>query len=159
MSQYNNTKKYIYSEGEQIYDIYRKKKGIVKYLRNDTREKSLRQLDPTRYYYFIEYDDNSFDTYVSANDFFSSNENVIGQGQGQGQGQRQELPDFDYRTFNLGQKFVCLTNNKSGTVRYLRNDTYEKSKRHSDSSHYYYNIDFDDGTFETYMHGMYLKPI
>lgn len=26
-------------------------------------------------------------------------------------------------------------------------------------THYYYNVDFDDGTFETYIHGKNLTPL
>ena len=141
-----NDTKYIYSTGEQIYDIYRKKKGIVKYLRDDSYEKSQRQNDPYHYYYFIEYCDGSFDTYVSIKDFIPYEE-IYDNG------------SFDYKNFQNGHRFYCINSNKFGTVRNLRNDSHEKLMRQSDLTHYYYHVDFDDGTFETYIHGMYLKPV
>ena len=44
-------------------------------------------------------------------------------------------------------------------MRNLRDDSHEKFIRQSDPTHYYYNVDFDDGTFETYIHGKNLTPL
>lgn len=91
MSTYNINTKYIYSQGEKIYDIYKKKSGIIKHLRDDSREKSLRQTDPNHYYYFIEYDDGSFDTYVSYNNFIVLNE--------------ENYNNIESKLSSLGEKF------------------------------------------------------
>lgn len=63
------------------------------------------------------------------------------------------------KNFNCGQRFYSIFNNKYGTIKYLRDDSHEKQMRQSDPTHYYYHVDFDDGSFETYIHGMHLKPI
>ena len=158
MSQNQNNTKYIYSIGEKIYDKYRKKTGVIKCLRDDSHEKLIRQSNPFHYCYFIEYDDDSFDTYVSVNSFIPyeekyDNENIKFVESNLNYGK------FDYKNFHQGQKFYCTCNNKNGTIRYLRDDTYEKSLRQSDPSHYYFHVDFDDGSFETYIHGMYLQAV
>jgi hypothetical protein len=137
---------YIYDEGDHIYNIYIKKQGIIKSLRNNSYEKSKREKDPTHYYYHIDYDDGSFNTYVNINDFIQIN-NI-------------KINDLDnnitYSNYLPGHRFICKSNNKNGTIRYLRNDSYEISSRKSNSNHYYYSVDFDDGTFETYIHGINL---
>jgi hypothetical protein len=46
-----------------------------------------------------------------------------------------------------------------GTIRYLRDDSYEKEMRKKDSFHYYYYIDFDNGKFDTYVHALSIKRI
>jgi hypothetical protein len=46
--------------------------------------------------------------------------------------------------------------NKLGTVNYLRDDSTEQASRKADSTHYYYSVTFDDGTFETYLGQMYM---
>ena len=140
--------KYIYSRGEEIYDIYKKKNGIVKYLRDDSHEKSIRQYNPTHYYYYIEYCDCSFDTYVSITNFIPLENKYF----------NETICDFDYKNFKQGQRF-CTNSNKLGTVRNLRDDSHENFMRQSDPTHYYYNVDFDDGTFETYIHGKNLTPL
>ena len=160
-SKVNN--KYIYSQGEKIYDFNRKKNGTVKYLRDDSQEKSLRQLNSTHYYYFIEYDDNSFDTYVNGNDFIPVDEQKYNEQKYYKEKFNSYNIDsnikYDYKNFNHGQRFYCEFNDKYGTVIHLRDDSHEKLMRQSDSTHYYYHVDFDDGSFETYIHGIYLKPI
>lgn len=153
----NNNSKYIYSPGEQIYDIYRKKKGIIKYLRDDEYEKSRRLSNPAHYCYFIEYDDKSFDTYVSVNDFIPCQENNLEFDQTKSAIYYKN--ENDYKNFKEGQKFFCSFNKKKGTIKYLREGEREQFIRLSDPTHYYYHVDFDDGTFETYIHGMFLKPI
>ena len=73
-------------------------------------------------------------------------------------------------TFNQFQPNVCNSQlffpgnrfsymGKLGTVKYLRDDDYEKSKRRTDSTHYYYSVDFDDGSFETYLGQYYMVHI
>lgn len=46
---------------------------------------------------------------------------------------------------------IVTDSGKIGTINYLRNDSYEKSIRLEDPTHYYYCVDFDDDSFETYM--------
>jgi len=57
--------------------------------------------------------------------------------------------------FQEGSRFRHINHgsraNKLGTVKYLRNDSLEQMKRAADPNHYYYHVDFDDGTFETYL--------
>ena len=52
--------------------------------------------------------------------------------------------------FVTGDKFININTNKKGTVRRLRDDDYEKLQRKNDLTHYYYHVDYDDGSFETY---------
>jgi len=59
--------------------------------------------------------------------------------------------------FSPGSRFVYM--GKNGTVRRLRDDDYERNKRLADPTHYYYSVDFDDGTFETYLGQYYMVPI
>lgn len=49
--------------------------------------------------------------------------------------------------------------NKVGTVDYLRDDSTEQASRKADSTHYYYCVRFDDGTFETYLGQMYMYKL
>lgn len=159
MSTHNINIKYIYSQYEKIYDIYRKKSGVIKYLRDDSREKLMRESNPNHYYYFIEYDDGSFDTYVSVNDFVPYKEHNYNREKINNDNIESSIIEYDYNNFTAGQRFNCKSNNKCGTVRYLRDDSHEKQMRKSDPNHYYYHVDFDDGSFETYIHGKYLEPI
>ena len=64
-----------------------------------------------------------------------------------------------YPKFDKGDKFIHIYNKKTGTIRSLRDGSYEKKERAKDPSHYYYHVDFDDGTFETYMHQQYMKLV
>ena len=38
---------------------------------------------------------------------------------------------------------------KTGTINYLRNDSWEKKNNHP-SGKFYYSVNYDDGSFETY---------
>jgi len=68
-----------------------------------------------------------------------------------------------HQVFATGQRFrhigMGTRADKYGTVRYLRDDTYEKVKRAQDPTHYYYHVDFDDNTFETYLNQMYMVEL
>lgn len=141
--------------GDKIFNIWRKKSGKIVNLRNDTREREMREQDPSHYYYHIDYDDGSFDTYVSVNSLIECDKqknykNIQTQTQ-------SELST--YNNYKRGQRFINTCTNKAGTIRYLRDDEYEKNQRKSNPTHYYYNVDYDDGSFETYEYGKYLKPI
>lgn len=70
---FNREVKCFYYPGDKIFDICRKKKGIIRRLRDDTYEKSQIESDPTHYYYYIDYDDGTFDTYVCCRFLVSDN--------------------------------------------------------------------------------------
>jgi hypothetical protein len=64
------------------------------------------------------------------------------------------------QVFTTGQRFRHIgMGTRYGTVRYLRDDTHEKAKRAQDPTHYYYHVDFDDNTFETYLNQMYMVEL
>ena len=56
--------------------------------------------------------------------------------------------------FSKGDKFNWFnldgSINKSGIIKYLRNDEWEKENSHK-KGNYYYSVDFTDGSFETYL--------
>lgn len=52
--------------------------------------------------------------------------------------------------FFEGDRFVNEYTKKIGTVKSLRDDQYEKIQRLSNIDHYYYSVNYDDGSFETY---------
>ena len=72
---------------------------------------------------------------------------------------RENLIDAAKQLFHEGSRFRHvnhgLRSNKIGTVRNLRNDSLEKMSRTTNPNHYYYHVDFDDGTFETYLGQMW----
>ena len=68
INQLNLSNIQLFNQWDKIYDIWKKKHGTVKYLRNDTYEKNCRKNNQHTYYYFIDYDDGTFDTYVNGND-------------------------------------------------------------------------------------------
>ena len=140
----------MFYKGDKVYNILINKFGIVVNLRNDSREKKMREQDPSHYYYHIDYDDGSFDTYVSGNCLIVHNQYLQPQLQ-------TEFPT--YHNYKQGQRFINKHTNQTGTIRYLRDDEYEKNQRKSNPTHYYYHVDYDDGSFETYEYGGYLKPI
>jgi len=61
-----------------------------------------------------------------------------------------KLQKYMPKLFNEGDKFKLINQglSKNGTVRYLRNDTYEQNKN---PRTFNYHVDFDDGTFDTYL--------
>jgi hypothetical protein len=56
----------LFNEEDRIYNKFLKKNGTIKYLRDSEYERNLRKNDSSHYRYFVEYDDKSFDTYVSS---------------------------------------------------------------------------------------------
>ncbi|VVU94741.1 hypothetical protein CPAV1605_466 [seawater metagenome] len=66
-------------------------------------------------------------------------------------------PKVSYPKFDSGDRFVNTLNGKKGTVRRLRNDSHEQSKRRTDPTHHYFHVDYDDGTFETYQSQDFMK--
>ena len=136
----------MFYSGDKVYDTSVEKSAIVVNLRNDSHERLMRSKDPTHYYYHLNYDDGTFDTYVSGEYLTKLQYNQ--------QSNPQSNPQFE-----PGQRFVNTITNKTGTIRYLRNDEREKNLRLSDKSHYYYHVDYDDGSFETYEYQLNLKQI
>ena len=128
----------MFYSGDKVYDSSVEKSAVIVNLRNDSHEKLMRSKDHTHYYYHLNYDDGTFDTYVS----------------GKYLTKIQSNPQFE-----PGQRFVNTITNKIGTIRYLRNDERERNLRLSDPSHYYYHVDYDDGSFETYEYQLNLKKI
>lgn len=62
--------------------------------------------------------------------------------------------------FKLGDRIIynpnCSNKGKIGTIKYLRDCTYERNMRSKNPYHYYYCVKFDDGTFDTYISGMFM---
>ena len=155
----------MFSKGSYIYNKFIEKKGIVKYLRDDMYEKEQRKSNPNHFYYYIDYEDGSFDTYVNgANLNLDSNSNLNSNLNSNSNlstnAKYTNSWDIPYENNNyaqghllIGRRFVCKYSDKSGSVRSVRDDEYEKEKRKSDPTHWYYYVDFDDGTYETYMSG------
>ena len=56
-----------------------------------------------------------------------------------------------YQMFNSGDKVKNIFNSKTGVVESLRNDKHEQQQRRSNPNHYYYTINYDDGSFDTYV--------
>lgn len=146
----------IFNSGEEVYDIMVKKSAVIVNLRNDSHERLMRSKDPTHYYYHINYDDGTFDTYVSG-EHLTKNQNL----NEKTQTQSNCYSNLEYNPqFEPGQRFINTRTNKTGTIRYLRNDERERNMRLSNPTHYYYNVDYDDGFgFETYEYGQNLKLI
>lgn len=160
--QYVSTdKKYLYSPGEKVYVIYKKTKGTIRYLRNDSYEIVSRDLNPFHYYYYVDFDDGSFDTYVSFQDLIPLSEVDLLKSISNLNISNESISNPNLNTnlhetgqqFFPGQKFRCIYNGKTGTIKYLRDDSHEKKSRALNPSHYYYHVDFDDGSFETYIYG------
>nr|QFG74472.1 MAG: hypothetical protein [Megaviridae environmental sample] len=55
----------------------------------------------------------------------------------------------DIILFKKGEKIINIYNKKTGTIDYLRNDSWEKKNNHP-YNRFYYSVSYDDGTFETY---------
>lgn len=139
----------MFYSGDKVYNVWINKFGIVRNLRNDSREKKMRKQDPTHYYYTIDYDDGSFDTYVSEDSLVQYNQ--------QKNYSNTQTQVIVYSNYKPGQRFINSCTNKIGTIQNLRDGEYEKNQRKLDPTHYYYSVNYDDGSFETYEYGKYLK--
>ena len=64
-----------------------------------------------------------------------------------------------YQRFNIGDRVRLLMTNQTGTINRLRDDTYEQNSRKTDPTHYYYSIDYDDNTWDTYVSQHKLVPL
>jgi hypothetical protein len=64
---------------------------------------------------------------------------------------------YDYQLFYPGDRVANFYDEKTGTIKSFRNDKTEQQYRVSDKYHYYYDVEYDDGTFETYepQHNLY----
>jgi len=58
----------LFFPNDRFYNKFNNKIGTVKYLRDDTREKYMRNINFSHYYYHVHYDDGSFETYLYQND-------------------------------------------------------------------------------------------
>ena len=139
--------------GDKVFNIVRKIYGIIVNLRNDSREKKIRENKPSHHYYLIDYDDGNFDTYVFGGNLIKCVE------ENEYYDTHTKIELLVYSNYEEGQRFINTRTNKIGTVRYLRDGIYEKNQRKSNPAHYYYYVDYDDASFETYEYGEYLKPI
>lgn len=61
--------------------------------------------------------------------------------------------------FSEGDRFVNKYNGKVGNIRRLRDDQYEQTQRLTNPDHYYYSVDYDDGSFETYESQQSMVPL
>ena len=57
---------------------------------------------------------------------------------------------YDYQLFFPGDKVFEICIKKKGRIRRLKDDSFERQQRKS-GGEYYYEIDYDDGTFDTYV--------
>ena len=118
------------SNGEKIFDTNRRKKGTIKYFRNNEYEKNKRKQNSNHYYYYIDYEDGSFDTYVSSTNFILihnmpddfNNKNDL-----ESSDNKNDLESNNKFYYNLqpGQKIICKFSNKLGKIIRLRNDEYD----------------------------------
>ena len=51
--------------------------------------------------------------------------------------------------FSVGMRFYSEWSHKSGKVAAVRNNRYEREQRAKDPTHWWYHVDYDDGSFET----------
>jgi hypothetical protein len=65
----------------------------------------------------------------------------------------------NYQAFQRGDKFKHIHNGKTGKVANLRDDEHEQTQRKSVPSTYYYSVDYDDGSSETYLNQDYMIKI
>ncbi len=128
----------IYKSGDEIYDLARKKRGRVRYQRDDINQHN---------YYFINYCGGDFSTYVSVNqimdydDYFKySVYNAKG----------------EQLIFSKGEEIYDIEARKKGTICYLRDDEEEKKSRSTNNKHYFYSIKYQDGTIGTYVNAIYI---
>lgn len=63
--------------------------------------------------------------------------------------------------FKIGDKIIYNPNGsikgKSGTIKYIRDSTYERNMKSKNPSDYYYCVQFDDGTCNTYISSLFMK--
>lgn len=137
----------VYSQGDKIYDIYKKKYGTIKYLRNDLYEKKMREIDNSHYNYFVDYDDGTFDTYVCVKNLIHSRDALLNSKLNTNY---DLIKENNLKILRSGQRFKNSWNKKIGIIKYLRDDESERAIRLTDPSHQYYHVDYDDGSFETY---------
>lgn len=62
--------------------------------------------------------------------------------------------------FKPGDRIFCEGLKKYGKVVSVRDDKYEKKEREKNPNHpFYYHIQFDDNSFDTYIAGHYLVKV
>ena len=55
--------------------------------------------------------------------------------------------------FAQGDRFLNLHTGKTGQVVRMRNDEREQMMRTNNPRHYYYSVEYDDGSYESYESG------
>lgn len=60
--------------------------------------------------------------------------------------------------FRPGDRFIRISNNKIGTVNYVRDDTWERTNAWI-YGHIHYSVTFDDGSFESYLDENEMIPL
>jgi hypothetical protein len=63
-----------------------------------------------------------------------------------------------YRQFADGSRVRHVWSGRVGTVERLRDDAYERDRRASKACHFFYSVEFDDKTFDTYVAESALVP-
>jgi hypothetical protein len=63
------------------------------------------------------------------------------------------------RLFSDGQHVRFKFSTRTGTVEYLRDDSYERARRAADAGHYFYSVRYDDGEFDTYVAQSDILPL
>ncbi len=59
--------------------------------------------------------------------------------------------------FRVGDRVVDEMNRK-GTIKAMRDDSHEKTSRQNNPNHgYYYWVEYDNGKFDTYVSGFWMK--
>ena len=63
--------------------------------------------------------------------------------------------------FKIGDKIIYNPNGspkgKVGIIKYIRDSTYERNMKSKNPLDYYYCVQFDDGTSNTYISGLFIK--
>lgn len=72
-----------------------------------------------------------------------------------------EVETSNYITvFNIGDRIYSEDYKKLGKIVSLRDDSYERRERLKDPKRqYYYHIQFDDGSFDTYIPGYSITKV
>ncbi len=63
------------------------------------------------------------------------------------------------RLFRDGQAVRFRFSTGTGTVEYLRDDSYERLRRVVDADHYFYSVLYADGGFDTYVAQSDMLPL